>query len=74
MTRETKAELDLRQQAVAGAMSRILNGMPTMLQSDLRNLIQLAYWFGYDTAKAERVEDIMLFRGFDPDEEKRGRR
>ena len=74
MNRKTKADLKLRHQAVAGAYKRILNGMPTMLQSDLRNLMQLAYWFGYDTAKAERAQDIMLFRGFDDDEEKRGRR
>lgn len=73
MLKETKADLDLRYQAVAGAYQRILTGMPTMLQSDLRNLMQLAYWFGYDTAKAERAEDIMLFKGFDDDEEKRGR-
>lgn len=74
MNRETKADLKLRYEGVAGAYQRILNGMPTMLQSDLRNLMQLAYWFGYDTAKAERAQDIMLFKGFDPDEEKRGRR
>ena len=74
MIRETKADLKLRYEGVAGAYKRILIGMPTMLQSDLRTLMQLAYWFGYDTAKAERAQDIMLFKGFDDDEEKRGRR
>lgn len=74
MNRETKADLKLRYEGVAGAYQRILIGMPTMLESDLKELLRQAYRYGYEKAKAERAEDIMLFKGFDPDEEKRGRR
>ena len=73
MLKETKADLNLRYQAVAGAYERILTGMPTMLDSDLKELLRQAYRYGYEKAKAERAQDIMLFKGFDPDEEKRGR-
>ena len=74
MLKETRAELEKRFDGVAGAYERILIGMPTMLQSDLDWLLRLAYQYGYEKAKAERARDIMLFQGYDPDEERRGRR
>lgn len=49
--------------AISGMLARIENSVSTMVYSDVRTLMRLAYAYGYDTAKRERLEDIELFRG-----------
>lgn len=49
--------------AITGMLARIESCVSTMVYSDVRTLMRLAYAYGYDTAKRERIEDIKLFEG-----------
>lgn len=49
--------------AITGMLARIQESVSTMVYSDVRTLLRLAYAYGYDTAKRERLEDIKLFEG-----------
>lgn len=60
--RSTEYNRSLDRDALTATLARIKTSVSTMAYSDVRTACKLAYIIGYDEAKAERIEDIELFR------------
>lgn len=74
MNREDHREIKLLQDGIASILQRTYHTAPTMVFSDMRSALSLAFNLGKLIGRNEKQKDIELFQSYDDDEEKKGRR